>query len=51
MHNIYGCIINVEGKGNYKILIEKNYPEIKLEKFDICIANANILKKIDWSLV
>ena len=28
-----------------KFLIEKNYPEIKLEKFDICIANANILKK------
>ena len=45
LFNICGTIIGNEGKYNYRIIIEKNYPEFKLEKFNTCIANMNILKK------
>ena len=50
LFNICGTIIGYEGKGNYKIIIEKNYPDFKLEKYNTCIANCNILKKIDYNL-
>ena len=50
LYNICGTIIGIETKANYRIIIEKNYPEFKLEKYNICIANMNILKKIDYNL-
>ena len=51
MFNIWGgSIINIEGKSNYKILIEKYYPDIKLKKFNVGIVNSNIFKKMDYVL-
>ena len=34
LFNICGTIVGIEGKGNYRIIIEKKYPEFKLEKFN-----------------
>ena len=50
LFNIYGTIIVNENKGSYRIIIEKNYPEFKLKKFNLCIVNMNIFKRIDFNL-
>jgi len=47
LYDICGIIIKDAGGGNYEILIAKNYKKYDLYKFDICIANAILLKKID----
>ena len=40
----------ISKNSNYKILIEKNYPEYKLEKFNMILAAINIVKKVDFDI-
>ena len=50
LYNICATIVKKINLDQYEILIEKDYIDHDLYKFDICLANYNIMKKVNYNV-
>ena len=47
LYNICATILKKISLDQYEILIERDYIDYDLNKFDMCLINYNIIKKVD----
>ena len=47
LFDICGTVLSILSNNAFKILIEKDYPQYNLKKFDCCVVNCCLIKKVD----
>jgi len=50
LYNICAIIVKKINLAQYEILIERDYIDYDLNKFDICLANYYIMKTVDYNV-